>query len=126
MRHRKRRRSPVDELVEERAVAADGDALVGLGGDVLTPAATHLVEVELAVVRAADRGGDELRPAGRDDDAAADRLDELRGLALAVGGDDHRPADGEDAVEPARHDVAGETAREPDDVDVRRREREWE
>ena len=32
-------------------------------------------------------------------------------------------ADGEDAVEPARHDVAREPARQPDDVDVRRRER---
>src|SRR5256885_3421665 len=102
MGHRKRRRSPADELVEERAVAADGDALVGLGGDVLTPAATHLVEVELAVVRAADRGGDGLPPAGPDDGAAADRPDGLRGLALAVSGRAHRPAGGGGAAEPGR------------------------
>ena len=32
-------------------------------------------------------------------------------------------ADGEDPVEPARHDVAGEPAGEPDEVDVGGRER---
>ena len=50
--------------------------------------------------------------------------DELRRLALGVGGGDHRPAGGEDAVEAARDDVAGQPAGEPDDVDVGGRERQ--
>ena len=62
---------------------------------------------------------EQLRTVRRHDDAAADLLDDLRRLAVGVGRDDHRPADGEDAVQPARNDVAREPAREPDDVDVR-------
>ena len=38
---------------------------------------------------------------------------DLRRLALGVGGDDHGPPDGEDAVEAARHDVAGEPRPSP-------------
>ena len=74
-------------------------------------------------MRAADRVREQLRAPGLDDDPAADALDELRGLALGVRGADDRACDREDAVEPARDDVAREPAREPDDVDVRRRER---
>ena len=74
-------------------------------------------------MRAADRVREHVRTPGLDDDPAADALDELRGLALGVRRADDRACDGEDAVEPARDDVAGEPAREPDDVDVRRRER---
>ena len=50
-------------------------------------------------------------------------LDDLRGLALRVRSDDHRPCDGEDPVQPARDDVAGEAGGESDDVHVGRRQR---
>ena len=49
-----------------------------------------------------------------------------RGLAVRVGGHEHRPADGEDPVDAARHDEARQPAREPDVVEVARGEREGE
>ena len=72
------------------------------------------------------RGGSrrrEPRLAGRDDDAAADSVDEARRLAVGVRGDDDRARDREDPVQAARDDVAGEPACEADDVHVRRRQR---
>ena len=81
------------------------------------------MEVELAVVRGADRLGEQLGSRGRHDHAAVDLAGDACGLALRVSDDDHRPADGEDAVHAARDDEAGEAAAEPDHVDVRRRQR---
>ena len=51
-------------------------------------------------------------PPGSNDDSAPDLLDEPDGLAVRVGGDEHRPAGREDPVEPARDDEPGEPARE--------------
>src|SRR5581483_5648837 len=85
--------------------------------------AAHLLEIELAAVRAADRAREQLGPARRDDDPAADVEDDLGRLAVGVGRDDHGPTRGQDPVEPARDDVAGEALREADDVDARGRER---
>ncbi len=59
---------------------------------------------------------------GANDDAAADLGDESGGLALRLGGGDHRAPSGEDAVEPAWHDVSGEAAGEADHVNVGGRE----
>ena len=70
-------------------------------------------------MRVPDRARKKLRPAGRDDDPAADLLDDLRGLAFRIRRNDHRPGDGEDPVQPAGDDVARESRREADDMHVR-------
>ena len=74
-------------------------------------------------MRAPDLLGEELGSPWREDDAAPDALDELGRLARGLCRDDHRPAHRHDPVETARDDVSREAAREPDDVDVGRRER---
>ncbi len=78
------------------------------------------VEVEPAGVGLADLRRDQIGAVGRHDDAAADLLHEPRRLRVGLGGDEHRAAGGEDAVEPARHDEAGEALREPDVVEIAR------
>src|SRR5579864_1023974 len=113
-----RLRLVTDDLHQQLLVPADGNEPVGLGDDVLAPAPAHLGECELSRVRTADRLGEQLRPTRRNDDAASDPRNELRGLTLRLGGDEHGPADGEDAVETARDDVAGESAREADHMQV--------
>jgi hypothetical protein len=77
-----------------------------------------------AVVELADRRREKLGARRRHHEPAAGAAHEARRLAVLVGGNERRPADGEDAVEPARDHVAGQAAGEPHDVDVRRRERE--
>src|SRR5262249_8727500 len=106
------------KLEQQLPVGADGDVAVALRGHPLPPEAAHAVEVVLAVVRVADRTCEQLRTARRHDDSAADLLHDLCGLALCIRGDDHGPRDGEDPVEPARHDVPREPGREPDDVNI--------
>ena len=66
----------------------------------------------------ADRAREELRPARRNDDAAADTFDDLSRLALRIRGRDDGAADGENPVEAAGHDVTRETGRESDHVHV--------
>src|SRR4029077_13012484 len=97
------------KLEEQVAVAANCDGTVGFAFDPRTAARPHGVEVVLTVVRIPDRARKQLGTAWRHDYAAADLLDDLRGLALRIGGDDHRPRNGQHAVEPARDDVASET-----------------
>ena len=112
-----------DELVQERAVAADRDVAVALRRDERPPALAHRLEVELAVVGAPDRAREQLRTTGRNDHPGIRVAHDVRRLARVLGRRDHRPPDREHAVEPARHDVAGEPLSEPDDVNVRGRER---
>src|SRR5436309_15288629 len=66
--HRLRLRT--DDLHQQLFVAADGDQPVGFGDDVLAPASAHVCKLELTVVRASDRLGQQFGPARRDDDAA--------------------------------------------------------
>src|SRR5262249_61403435 len=77
-----------------------------------------------AVRRLADGACEEVGPGGWYDHATTHLADETCRLARLVGRDDHRPAGGEDPVQPARDDVPGQALREPDDVEVRARERE--
>ena len=65
-----------------------------------------------------DDAGDELGTAGRHDDAAARGLDDAHRLAVGVGGDEQRPAGGEDAVGAARDDEAREPASEAEKVEA--------
>src|SRR5436305_12363902 len=65
-----------EQVVEERAVALDRHAPVGLPHDVVAPSVAQLREVELAGTCAADRAGEKIGTAGLDDDPAADALDE--------------------------------------------------
>src|SRR6266511_900620 len=111
------------KLEEQVAVARDGDGAVGLPLDPCAAAGSHRLEVVPAVVRVPDRTRKQFGPCRRDDDATVDRFDHLRGLALGVRRHYHRSSYREDAVEPARHDVARQPRREPNDVDVRGRER---
>src|SRR6478752_1410578 len=106
------------KLAQQLTVAAEGHGAVGFSLDPLATALSHLDEVVLAVVRVANRAREQLGTPRRDDDTTTHPLDDLRRLALRVGRHNHRPCDGEDAVQPARDDVAGEPRREADDVDV--------
>ena len=110
-------RLDVRKLEQELAVAADRHVAIGLGGDPLAPEPAHPLEVVPAVVRVANRAGEQLGTARRDDDPTADLLHDLRGLAVVVRRHDHRPGDSEDAVQPTRDDVARKTGRKTDDVD---------
>ncbi len=60
---------------------------------------------------------------GRHAEPAVRRLDDVRGLALGVDGGDHGPSDRKDPVETARHDIAGQSRRKTDHVDVGARKR---
>src|SRR5712691_7603094 len=88
------------KLEQEVAVAAHGDGSVGLLLHPDAAAGAHRLEVVLAVVRVADRAGEQFRTTRRDDDPATRLLDHLRGLAFAIRGDDHGSRHREDPVEP--------------------------
>ncbi len=125
VRPRERREAAPEDLPHQvtssRALRGSGRAPRGCprpAVDVRAPARAHRLEVVAALVRVANHLGEQLGAAGRDDDAAADSLDHLGGLALRVGRDDDRPAGGHDPVQPARHDEAGEALGEPDEVQV--------
>src|SRR5688572_24579030 len=111
------------DLGQQRAVAVERDAPVGRFRHVGPAAPAHLFEVVLAAVELAQRRRKQVRAPRWDHEPTARLLDDARGLALGVGGDDDGAADGEDPVEAARDDVAGKAALEPDEVHVRRRQR---
>ena len=93
-------------------------ARIAAGRTRSTAALAHPLEREPPLDDVPDHRGDQLGPARRDDDAAADLLDEPHRLAVGVRGDEHRSPDREDPVETARHDVAREPARETDVVEI--------
>ena len=87
------------------------------------PAAPSSTEIRLARIRPADCVGDGDVVAGGGDQAASRIVDQLHRLALGIGRDDDRTPGGEDAVDAARDDIAGEAARKAEIVDIRCRER---
>src|SRR5205085_11887219 len=97
-------------LAQELPVAAQRDLAIRLGDDPLPAATAHLLEVESPLVGVTDRPREQLRPAGRHDDAAFDLAHDPGGLALLVRSHDHGPADREHPVEPARDDEPGQPA----------------
>ena len=117
-------RAARDDVGDEPAVAVERDLAVGLALDPGPAAVAHPVERETPLDDVADHARDELGPARRHHDPAADLLDDPDDLAVRVGGDEHRPPRGEDPVEPARDDEPGEATREPDVVEVAGGERE--
>src|SRR5438874_5277166 len=78
----RRRVSAGRDIEEQPPIALDRDRAIRVCDDVLASSPAHLVEVVLAVVRGANRLGDELGPVGRHDDAASDAADDTCGLAL--------------------------------------------
>ena len=94
--------------MEKVSVPVDCDGSIGLGGYVGAATAAHLLEVVHALIGTADLRGQELRPTGRDDDAASDAGNDLRGLAVGIRKDDDGPPDGE-APWAARSTRAGPT-----------------
>src|SRR5438105_3167770 len=111
------------QLMKQPPVALDGDRPVGLGNHVRSAAASHLLQVVAPVVGRANRLRDELRPVWGRYLAAADRLYDRGCFAVGVGGNENGPSGREDTVQPARDDVAGEPAPQPDIVQVRGGER---
>src|SRR5262249_36130576 len=111
------------KLEQQLAVAADGDIAIAFRGHPIATEPAHALEVVLAVVCVADPTCEQLGTARRHDDSASHFLDDLRRLTLRVRGDDHGSRDGEDPVEPARHDVPRQPGSEPDDVHVGGRQR---
>src|SRR4051794_12470844 len=111
------------KLGQQISIPPQSNRAVGFALDPFAPAPAHLGQVVLAVVGVPDRACEQLGAPRRYDHPAADLLDDLRRLAVGVGGDDHGPGDGEDAVEPARDDIPGETPGEADHVDVCGRQR---
>src|SRR6266404_8632578 len=106
------------DLADKRTVPPNRDRPISVRDDVLAAPRAARDEIELAVVCAANRLREQLGPPGRDDDAAISLEDDPRSLTVWVGRDDNGPANGQDAVQPARHDIACQPACEADDMHV--------
>src|SRR6185312_2496594 len=96
----------------------------GLALDPGAAEVAHPDEREAPFGDVADHARDELGPARRHHDPAADLLDDPDDLAVRIGGDEGRPPRGENPVEPARDDEPGEATGEADVVEVPAGERE--
>ena len=107
------------DLADDAAVARERDLAVGLPLDPRAAALAHPVERRRPSIDVADRRRRRARggPAARR--GRTPSRSTIATVSLSSSADDeHRPAGGEDPVEAARDDEAGEPAREPDVVQV--------
>jgi hypothetical protein len=89
-----------------------------MGFDIVARVPPHRGQIVSTRGEVADGLGDEIGTVRRNHDPAAGLLDEQARLAVGLDRREDRPAGSEYPVEPARDDVAGETGRETEEVEI--------